>query len=213
MTLDTAKLIAGAVVALGLTGWGASCYSDWRADLRFEGERRILMAQRDTADQRAQALTDSLTRVDSLRAAEVERARQEAEADRARARQAEQAAAEARRRGQAVSDSVVELYGDTVRAAVEAVQVEHRRESAALRVTVSELRLAEARAWAAVDTMQARLKDVGTLLIVERARVAQRDAIIERWERSSGGHGLVTDVLIGLGGLAVGFAGASLAGG
>lgn len=211
-TLDTAKLIATLAVVLGVTGWVAGRYADWKADLRFEGERAILVAQRDTADMEAKALRDSLERADSVRAAAVAEARREAAIERERAAAAERAADEARRRSQVVADSVVELYGDTVAAAVATVQAEHDRETSALRVTVSELRQAEARAWAAADTLEAQLSDAHQLLEVERARVATRDAIIERFERSSGGHGPVVDVAIGLGGIVVGALGARAAG-
>lgn len=204
--LDTAKVVAAMVVGLGITGWAAARYADWEADLRFEGERAILIAQRDTADIEAQILRDSLELADSLRAAAVAEARKEAEADRRRAAAAEREAADAHRRIQTVTDSVVELYGDTVAAAVAAVQIENDRETAALRVTVAELRQAEARAWAAADTLEAQLRDASRLLAVERARVATRDAIIERFERSSGGHGLLVDVVLVAGGAVLGVA-------
>lgn len=211
-TLDTAKLVAALVVGLGVTGWVAARYADWKADLRFEGERAVLIAQRDTADLEAQHLRDSLELADSARAAAVAEARLEAETDRRRAATAERDAADAHRRIQTVTDSVIELYGDTVAAAVAAVQLQNDRETSALRVSVAELRQAEARAWAAADTLEAQLRDAGRLLAVERARVATRDAIIERWEQSSGGHGPVVDVAIGLGGIVVGALGAKAAG-
>lgn len=212
-TLDTAKLVVSVALGLGVTGWAASAYAGWKADLRFEGERAILIAQADTADRRAEALADSLAVVDSIRVADVERARQEAEADRERARRAEIEADRARQRTATVADSVVDLYGDTVRAAVEAVQAEHEVERNAWAARASALEQATARVTAALDTAEARIADRDQLLAAKDAQLALRDQIIERWERSGSGHGIVVDVLIGAGGVAVGAIGMAAAGG
>lgn len=202
-TLDWAKLAAAVVVVAG----GVWRYTDWKNDLRFEGQRILYEAMADSQ----KAVLDStllvLAGIDSTATLRVDSAVVAAERARVEAAWANERAGRLGRERTALVDSILATteHVEEVQAALEVQGASYEAELAEVRVEVVSLRAAEAQAWEAHRAEAERSSALGDALDASQAQVSLQAAIIERYERA-GGHGLIVDGLIAAGGVAVGFA-------
>jgi hypothetical protein len=211
-------MTAGTYLKIGLallvTVGGLREWSNYKDGLRLEGEVRVLRENLRPALDSLEALRVRRSHDDSVRASAVARAAQEAAQARQDAQEAETEAQAARRDRDLVRSSVIEEYGDTVRAAVARVEEAADREVARVQ-QVAALRAAEAASWQAAFTEeQARRIDAEELLASEAQVSEARARIIETLEArvDRKGHGLLVDVALAAGGAVVGGVACSLAG-